>query len=148
MELYFLRHGQAQAHSFQYEDASRELTTEGRQKLQQAMPYLLEYISNKQVKVASSPLIRAIQTAQYLKQPIDIQDFLMTGNLEECLLYIKENSHVEVLILVGHEPILSNWIKTLTQQDYSVKKGMLVKVDIVHKKVNTYKLKEYPQLLD
>lgn len=76
----------------------------------------------------TSPALRAQETAQpiveALKVAADLQDFIYSGEfskLQAALAELPES--VATLLLVGHEPILSQWIEKLTGEAVKMKKG-------------------------
>lgn len=148
MRILFIRHGKAEPYSFNVEDANRKLTQEGHQLLEENMPYLREYFKGKKLIVYSSPLIRAIETAQYLLQDIIELDALASGNLEEIKEVIKQNSELDFLVFVGHQPILSNWIYDLSSEFIEVKKGMAVELDESFNVIRALKIKNYNEFID
>ena len=120
MELYILRHGEAgkrlQSGS---KDADRPLTVTGRKEVEK----VAESLSDLGLKIdiiASSPLERALQTAEIvakefkLKRKVELWDELKpegsTNNLYKRLSQQKRESSV---LLVGHEPYLSTVISEL-----------------------------------
>lgn len=148
MRIIFIRHGKAEPYSFNVEDASRKLTQEGHQLLEENMPYLREYLKNNKVLIYSSPLTRAMETAQYLHQDIIELDALATGDLEKIKEVIKQNSDKDFLVFVGHQPILSNWIYELSSEFIEVKKGMAVELDDSFKVIRALKIKNYNEFID
>lgn len=147
MKVILIRHGIAQDLTFEIRDEDRELTQKGRQKLEVNMPYLVEYLKGKKVKLFSSPLVRAIQTAQYLPYEIEIVDFMAFGQSEELVESVHSHPEFDVLIYVGHEPSLSIWCEELFDIDLEVKKGMAIEIDWPHKVIRALKLGEYNQWL-
>lgn len=143
MRVILVRHGKAEAHSFDKPDSTRELTLEGREELQEHVPYLVSHLDKQMTTVYSSPLTRAIQTAEYFDEEPELVDFLATGNLQELIDCISEHGEKETLLFVGHEPILSDWVYELTGKMLVVKKGMAIVLDWPDKVVSSYKLKDY-----
>jgi phosphohistidine phosphatase len=121
MELYLIRHGIAQESEAGIRDEERTLTKEGRQKTEKVAKELKKLNLSFDL-IASSPLVRAYQTAEIL---------LETGlsfHLEEChhlapngdiyswlaqWLAPRKYSLQTRLALVGHEPNLSTWAELL-----------------------------------
>ncbi len=145
MKILLIRHGKAEARSLSLRDDDRKLTKEGHDDLKKNMPYLNDYLKNVNVKVFSSPLVRAKETAQYLKQPITEVDFLETGNFDEFSHCVNQHDDSDYLVFVGHEPIISIWIERLTNQVIEVKKGMAIELEWPHQLLQVYKLKDYIQ---
>lgn len=76
----------------------------------------------------TSPALRAQETAQpiveALKVAADLQDFIYSGEFSKLQAALAElPQSVTTLLLVGHEPILSQWIEKLTGEAVKMKKG-------------------------
>lgn len=146
MKVIFIRHGKAEEYSFSKPDPDRELTKEGRKDLEKNMPYLVDKLDFSSTKVFSSPLIRAYQTTDYVTQDYELVDFLATGDLDELKDCVKAHAHYETMVFVGHEPILSEWIFSLTGEMMTVKKGMAVFLNWPDKVLTSARLKDYQSL--
>ena len=121
MELVFMRHGKAEPRSDAKPDYERELTSIGRKKVKQAargLAHCLYYGRN--IIIWSSPVKRAIQTADLLrsafgrKNKIQVIDAIAKGDFAELQTEWEKISNQDVLIVVGHEPLLSEWTKKLS----------------------------------
>jgi phosphohistidine phosphatase len=110
MELLLVRHGIAADGS---PDESRALTKEGRRKTRAAARGLAALVDIG--VVATSPLTRAVQTAELLGTAVVIVDALRPGRpLREALAWIRSRRERRIT-LVGHEPHLStlaSWLMT------------------------------------
>jgi phosphohistidine phosphatase len=138
MDLYFLRHGLA-GHSSQWEgdDWERPLTEEGRARLRQEGETMarLELVP---ALVLSSPLLRALETAQIVAQyltnapRVSVDKRLAPGFGPEQLAQILEAyAGSPSLMLVGHEPDFSATIGHLIGEGRVVcKKGGLAWVEL------------------
>ncbi len=143
-KLYFLRHGLAGQHGDpQYKDDSlRPLTPQGRDKMHgaalgmQAMGLLFDAF-------LSSPYLRAQETAEIVAEAYHIKkkEIFLTENLlppasiEELLKEIHSQfPKAKNILLVGHEPHLSQMISTLLESDRPLpidfKKGALCSVTL------------------
>src|SRR5579875_3464887 len=76
MQLYLLRHGIAEENSASGDDADRKLTSEGRKKLRQVMEAAAEAGVAPSL-IVTSPLKRAIETAEIAQQVFKYKDDLM-----------------------------------------------------------------------
>ena len=129
MELILIRHGKAEERSGQMEDARRELTAEGRKKLDQTMPGLQPFLQNaNRIRIWSSRLERAVQTAQiiaglYKVAQIEYFDFISEGTSAELLAALAKVKTTETVLLVGHEPYLGMWSEQLGGQLLPFRKG-------------------------
>ena len=112
MEIYLLRHGIAEppSESNEFSDASRALTPEGISKLRQA-GLGLKKLGVKLNLVASSPLVRARETAEYVteilkcKEPIQLWDELAPGgSIDGLMQKLQNHQGKNSVLLVGHQP--------------------------------------------
>mgnify|MGYP002777063883 CR=1 FL=1 len=118
-ELYLIRHGLAGEHGSYANDDERPLTEEGKQKTKQVANRLME-LGLQFDLILTSPLVRARQTADILlavglSKHLEEFDALADGNLESWLTWLKswQPGSYRRLALVGHEPSLSQWAKSL-----------------------------------
>lgn len=137
MRLYFLRHGVAEDHSPEKEDAARRLTAEGIKKLERAVRCFAEYEVSP-VVIYTSPLERALQTAQimnaHLPSRMEITPLLAPGFNEKSLQQLLGHHMDEDVMLVGHEPDFSQTIsKVIGGGNVTMKKGGLARVDVLTK---------------
>jgi phosphohistidine phosphatase len=120
--IILIRHSQAEDLLDGMDDATRSLTEKGKKKLRKISPFLKQKIREfETVSIFSSNLKRSIQSAQILAKRLDRnyvgeQTFLQTGDTEALLDLIREEE-VECLILVGHQPYLSEFSKNLSGLD-------------------------------
>lgn len=111
MYLYILRHGEAQEGE---PDALRLLTEVGEQQARSVGRFLKNCGVNFDV-VFSSPLIRARQTAnlvvEIIQSPeVTITEYLVPGSDHRQLIDQLNNTKAKNVLLVGHEPHLSEFI--------------------------------------
>ena len=119
LELNFLRHAIAvERGEGDLSDEERPLTEKGREKMIAAIRGLRR-IEFKFDALLSSPLIRAVQTAELIRQHLPfegaleiVEDLGPNGFLKNFLEKIGERKEKSFL-LVGHEPNLSLWIRNL-----------------------------------
>jgi phosphohistidine phosphatase len=136
MILYFLRHGIAvEPDEWTGRDDDRPLTKEGITKMKDEARAIAD-LSLRIDAVVSSPLLRACTTATLVarklkveKQPL-LDDRLAAGFSLEALREIAgEHAAAEGLLLVGHEPALSEVIGRLVgNAAIEMKKGALAAV--------------------
>lgn len=121
MELYILRHGEAGKRiPTGGNDSQRALTATGRQEVEEVADALSALDLNFNL-IASSPLKRSLQTAQIVAKTLKIKK----GNVEEWGELKPEGNRAELyhrlgqfkqessVLIVGHEPYLSNTISEL-----------------------------------
>lgn len=111
------RHGIAEDGSGEKPDADRALTRKG-QKRMKRISRGLEGIQPKVDAIFSSPLLRAIQTAMWLrkrygnKHDVEILDGLVPGSDPQAVIDVLRECPRRV-VLVGHEPHLTALMKAM-----------------------------------
>ncbi|HEX4809442.1 MAG TPA: phosphohistidine phosphatase SixA [Bryobacteraceae bacterium] len=138
MQLYLLRHGIAEEGGVGLNDADRALTAQGRRKLRQVLQAALE-AQVKPTLILSSPLKRAIQTAEIVKEELGYKDeilrtkALVPGSTVELVWdEIRDHKDEEALMLVGHNPLFDSLAGYLLGQpgmELDFKKGAILRVD-------------------
>jgi len=113
MEIYLVRHAEAVEQAEGVEDSARWLTKKGRKAMQKAACRL----HKKRVRpeqIITSPLTRAVQTAELLMAEIGSHAELSADSLlapessaEQVLELIQSKQKIDSIMLVGHEPLLS-----------------------------------------
>ena len=138
MEVYLLRHGIAEEERLTLRDADRALTREGKKKLYQ----VLQTAAKADVRpslILSSPLKRALQSAEIAKEVLEYGGEILQTNLlapsssveqvwQEIRVYRSEAS----LLLTGHNPLFAHLAGYLLGQPnltMEFKKGALLRVD-------------------
>src|SRR6476469_7846463 len=117
MQLYFLRHGEADWPGWTKPDDERPLTDFGKKEARQVAKFL-DRLKVKPDLIVSSPLPRALQTAEaaaeQLKAKLRQDEALARGfGISELSAVLKRHPS-EALMLVGHEPDFSSVISALT----------------------------------
>ncbi|MBV6623782.1 MAG: phosphohistidine phosphatase SixA [Rivularia sp. (in: Bacteria)] len=121
MELYLIRHGIAQEATSEIRDEDRRLTEQGRKKTQKVARRLKDLGLSFDL-IATSPLVRAQQTAEIListelSSQLEQCSYLApNGNIEDWVekwLIPKQYSKTACVALIGHQPCLSNWAEIL-----------------------------------
>lgn len=118
--LYFVRHGKAGHHSPAHDDDERQLTQAGVDALKAAAP-IWRRLNLRPDVVLSSPLPRALQTAELLVEGLGMADEPVIddrlrpgaawGDLARAMAAHPEARRV---MFVGHEPDLSGAMRLLT----------------------------------
>lgn len=120
MELYFIRHGIAEEATSEIKDEQRSLTEQGRKKTQKVAQRLKDLDLSFRL-IATSPLVRAQQTAEIListglSSQLEQCSYLApSGKMEDWVEWLKNQDYLPStrLALVGHQPCLSNWAEIL-----------------------------------
>jgi len=136
MQLYFLRHGTAEERAFGKDDSQRQLTPQGRAEMRSIAKGLAR-LNLKVDTILSSPLARALQTAQIVAEALDLNDHLIVDrrlgggcDLDELSEVLREHSPGERVMLVGHNPDFSELVGELAGgMAVELKKGGLARVD-------------------
>ena len=140
MELILIRHGQAEARDQNLEDAKRRLTDKGRKKLKKALPGLKTFLKGlEEIQIWSSPLLRASETAEILSEGLKLKDisyfdFIADGDFQKFSEQIARIKGKACVLVVGHEPYLSEWSQKICGYNLPFQKGSSAsfKVDSVN----------------
>ena len=119
MNLYILRHGKAEAFGPSYpRDDLRPLSMTGSRRTEQSIKGMAA--ANVVVDtIISSPLVRARQTAEIVHQGLEVaadiefSDALASGDLNGIVNAVRSHAPSKGVMLVGHEPTLSQLISIL-----------------------------------
>ena len=110
-----------QAHSQALTDAARELTDQGRQDVVSVIQASLVATNFAIEKIISSPYVRAQQTACLAQKTlafdkeIEIVDCLMPDADPHAVLQMLDVQKAQSLLLVSHQPLVSDLLSLLTQ---------------------------------
>jgi phosphohistidine phosphatase len=137
MKLMFLRHGIAEDRSADGSDHSRRLTPEGKDLMRLEATGMVR-AGIKPALILTSPLVRAVQTAEIVAEVLDMDDRLRQEarlgpgfTLEHLRTITVAHSDRRALMLVGHEPTLSVVVGQLIGgANVRMKKGSLAIVDV------------------
>lgn len=138
MQLYVVRHGIAVEGEAGMPDASRPLTEKGRRRFERTARAFGK-LGHKLDLILTSPLVRAVQTAEILAGAARHRE---VGVLEELdpkfdvgalrAAIEARTGKARAVAIVGHEPQLSGLLAALSgtsQADIDLKKGAIVRVD-------------------
>ena len=109
MNIYLIRHGQAEPTSEQKPHEERELTHQGIAILKASAEMWKNYLTVIDI-ILSSPLKRAMQTAEIIKEAFDVkinimqEISLLNGGQTEDLLNLAGSLGLNELALIGHQP--------------------------------------------
>ena len=133
MQLYFLRHGEADWPGWTKPDDERPLTDFGKKEVRQVAKFL-NRLKVKPDLIVTSPLPRALQTAEVaaeqLKTKFRQDEALERGFGISELRTVLKRHRSKVLMLVGHEPDFSTVISALTGASLKLSKAGVALVDI------------------
>ncbi|MFI5341196.1 MAG: phosphohistidine phosphatase SixA [Candidatus Methylomirabilales bacterium] len=138
LKLYFLRHGQAgNRQDWHGDDSERPLTAEGKKRLKREAAAIWKLDLPLDV-IISSPLVRALQTAEILAKAADPSTRVITDDRlapgfgpKDLTAILADHNSARGLLLVGHEPDFSETIGHVTGGGrVTMKKGSLAYVDV------------------
>jgi phosphohistidine phosphatase len=135
MKLYFMRHGIAADRDDTDDDAKRALTAKGVKRMQKAARGV-KSLALTFDRILTSPYERARQTARIIGQVLKLDesveeiDALCPGHsAQELLSVLGAYADTKNILLVGHEPLLSEAVSFLLSSETGVeirlKKGGL-----------------------
>ncbi|BCS55947.1 phosphohistidine phosphatase SixA [Geobacter sp. SVR] len=137
MVLYIIRHAEAVEASATLPEEWRYLTDKGRETIEGVARRLPE--SGKSCTIISSPLVRAVQTAQIVaekcgrKCSLEISGLLLPNAAVEQLVrfLLERGSGTRSIMVVGHEPQLSALVARLLQhEEIQLKKAGCVVLEV------------------
>jgi phosphohistidine phosphatase len=116
MHVYILRHGNAgDPANWAGDDSQRPLTEEGRKEMR-AVAKGIDWLDLKLDTLITSPLVRARETADFVRQAVHpphfiTSDLLAPGcDLEALSKLMATHAEARELMIVGHEPDMSGLI--------------------------------------
>lgn len=122
MEILLIRHSIAEDRRADLDDVDRRLTQKGIQRFRELMPVLqkkLEPLEEREILFWSSPAKRATETADIVTEELgfeidEIKDFIYYGDFEDLSEDVQDVDDELILLITGHEPLLSDWTKDLS----------------------------------
>ena len=133
MDLYFLRHGEADWPNWKKSDDDRPLTKRGKKEMREVGKFLRR-VKAKPLLILTSPLPRHRETAEiaaeYLKTKCREERLLEPGFGKRELEQLLEKHADENLMLVGHEPDFTGAIAALTGASLKLSKAGIALVDV------------------
>lgn len=136
MNIYLIRHGDAEKASGNLKDSERSLTADGKAKILNASKNWKLLIPSF-THIISSPLVRSVQTAEIiadvyeLSGKIIIDKRLSPGGSTEDLIDCSAEISGRDMAFVGHEPDFSEHVSLLISNSgasIEFKKGMIAKI--------------------
>lgn len=115
MEILIVRHGDAVEDAPKLGDAGRWLTGKGRTLTRKVASWLVAREETRPIEIWTSPLVRAVQTAEILAEAAGLtdevsvlRDLAIGGTVHEVIRALERYEAEGPLALVGHEPSLSD----------------------------------------
>jgi phosphohistidine phosphatase len=136
MDIYVLRHGEAEETETGLADRDRKLTAKGKRDLKDVLK-LARKAEVAPGLILSSPLRRAQETAAVAaevlgcKQIVETRSLLPGASPEQVWKEICTDHKVDAILLAGHQPHLGSLIGLLLEAAVMVdlKKGALVRIE-------------------
>ena len=141
MNIYLIRHGDAEKSGGGKKDFDRDLTPSGLTKIQNAASSWKALINNFDF-IISSPLVRSHHTATVIaeiydfKKDIILDDKLSPGSETESIIEIANSLKGENFAFVGHQPDFSEHLSNLISNKgayIEFKKGAIAKISFYNK---------------
>ncbi len=140
MKLYFVRHGLAHWPNWNGSDAERPLTREGLRLIHQACVGLAHRLKHDDARpdfILHSPLVRAVETAEIIAAELDLLErlrplpALQPGfNFKALQTLLADYANAEDLMLIGHNPDISDVVSQLIERPVSFKEGTVAHVKL------------------
>jgi phosphohistidine phosphatase len=132
MKLYVVRHGPAEDQSQSGRDYDRALTPSGRDRVREVAKKLVA-MGEAPKAIVSSPLVRALQTAEILAGQVGVEHVETVRELSpggDALTLSRSflAAGRRRVMIVGHQPDLGLLVETLLDKSfpYEVMKGMVI----------------------
>ncbi len=141
MNIYLIRHGDAEKAMIGKKDFDREITPSGRTKFKNAAEHWRNIIPSLDY-IVTSPFIRAFQTAQILGEVFGFSKEIISdkklspGGNTESIIEIANSLEGEEIAFVGHQPDFAEHVsKLLSSEEIMVefKKGAIAKISFNNK---------------
>jgi phosphohistidine phosphatase len=133
MELYFLRHGEADWPNWKKSDDKRPLTKHGKKEMREVAAFLKRVKARPDV-IVTSPLPRASQTAEIAAERLKIkcrEDKLLAPGFGRAELErLLKKYPAESVMIVGHEPDFTETISGLTGASLKLPKAGIALVEL------------------
>jgi len=114
-----MRHGKAEKQSGRRADAERRLVQKGRERTRAAALAFSRYLAGAgRIQVWSSPLARAKQSAEIVAEVLGVAvveecQEIADGDLKVLLSRTKSAAEDDAIVVVGHQPFLTEWAEAL-----------------------------------
>jgi phosphohistidine phosphatase len=133
MDLYFLRHGEADWPDWQKSDDERPLTKRGKKEMHEVAKFL-KRVKARPDLIVTSPLPRASQTAEIAAEHLKVKcckdKLLAPGFGRQELERVLKKYPEESVMVVGHEPDFSQTISQLTGASIKFSKAGIALVEL------------------
>lgn len=140
MEIILIRHAKAEKKREDLEDIKRHLTQKGKEQFQKLVPKLkekLDPIDKQTIIIWSSPATRALETAHFVADELQmhissIHDFIYEGDFEKLSSEVQKTDDNTTILVVGHQPSLSEWVQYMAGEDVKIGKGDMLNFKVTN----------------
>lgn len=140
MNVFLMRHGDAEPASDGKNDKDRHLTPEGEKSIVETLPGIRK-LCGRLDYILTSPAMRALQTAAILAEDFKCLEFIeaaealaVSGGEDKVAGALNKLIGKDNILVVGHMPHLSDLARYLTAEgsdaEIDIKKGGMVKIYI------------------
>ena len=139
MQIYVFRHGIAEDAEIGQSDSERRLTPKGITKLRKILVRAREAGVSPD-EILTSPYVRAVETAEVAKAVIEFPERLIEtealtpmNSPQDVWDEVRNHRDAEALMLVGHNPLLSDLVCFLTgtpAYGVELKKGAIAYIEV------------------
>ncbi|HSD64706.1 MAG TPA: phosphohistidine phosphatase SixA [Ignavibacteriaceae bacterium] len=136
MNLYLVRHADAEKVQPGKKDEDRKLSKEGKERIRGAANQWFYFIKNVDI-ISSSPFIRAVETAEIIAECFEYNDdiikddVLAAGSYTKDMIEFVNNLEGNDILVVGHQPDLSEHVSNLISSNGALvdfKKAAIAKI--------------------
>lgn len=127
MKILFVRHADAEPLKEGVSDAERTLTSKGHEQLIRRVSEIRSYFSMQgRVALWSSDYVRAVETARYFEESmsgvsLETYKFLRKNRVDRLRSHLKK-CEADTVLIVGHNPMLEDWIEELSGERIKLRK--------------------------
>lgn len=141
LNIYLIRHSDAESISKGIKDSERKLTPEGINKIREAATIWKNFIPTFDY-IISSPYVRALQTAKVIAEVFNCPEKIMTdrriacGSRTDDVVEIANSLNAENIAFVGHQPDMSDHVSAMISSNGAFadfKKGAIAKITFHNK---------------
>lgn len=141
MNIYLIRHGEAEQTSDSKPHEERSLTAEGIEIIKASLDVWKKFISNFDI-ILTSPLKRAKQTAQIIQNVFNaefdvVEEIcLLNGGLSEDLVSIASSLNMDDVAMIGHQPDIGDHLSAMigtSLSNFRIQPGTIAKVSFREK---------------
>lgn len=141
LNIYLIRHSDAESVAKGLKDADRQLTEDGVKRIKEASLKWKVFLPEINF-IVSSPYVRALQTAKIIAEVYNCSDKVLVDKKIGCgsktsdLVEIANSLEAEHIAFVGHQPDMSEHISSFISTNYAFaefKKGTIARISFHNK---------------